>query len=176
MEKKEQTLKDEKRFIFITKEIDAEMHENVAKDLLTFEHSSKLPIYVHINSPGGSVYEMLGIIDLFTSSSCPIITTCTGKAMSAAVPILACGKRGYRRIGKNSTVMLHEVSSFSWGKMYELEVDHNEAKRVQELYLSLLAKFTKTPIQKFKKLFDTHKDLYLTANEAKKLGIVDEIF
>lgn len=166
----------EPRFIYLTGVINSEMHENVVKQLVTFEESSNLPINVHINSPGGEIYEMLGILDLFQGSSCRIITTCTGKAMSAAVPILSSGLKGYRRIGRNSTIMLHEVSGVSWGKMYELKNEHDECERLQELYLKLLASFTGTPLKKFKKIFDSHKDTYLSAQEAIKLGIVDQIF
>lgn len=166
----------EPRVIFVTGDIDSEMHEHVAKQLLTFESASQFPIHIHINSYGGDAYEMLGIIDLLQSSSCDIITTCTGKAMSAAVPILASGVPGFRRIGRNSTIMLHEVSGFSWGKIYEMETSQKECIRIQEIYLKLLAKFTKTPISKFKKMFDSHKDTFLTAQEAVKIGIADGIF
>lgn len=168
--------KPQPRIIFIDDDIDSKSYSEVVKKLVEFENISHEPIFAHISSFGGSVYDMLGIIDVLEAAISPIITICSGKAMSAAVPILACGTPGMRKMGKYATVMLHEVASFGYGKLYELKNNVVETERLQDLYLEIMAKFTKMPKSKFKKIFDSHKDTFLTAVEAKKIGIIDIIF
>lgn len=163
------------RIIQICGPINEDLHQRAINDLVSLESESTNPIYVHVNSYGGDVYEMLGILDGMKSSNCKIITICTGKAMSAAVPILAAGKKGERKIGKYSTVMLHEVSSFSYGKLFELDTELKETKRLQKLYIDILGELTGVSSKTFEKVFETHKDTYLTPKEVIKLKIADKI-
>jgi ATP-dependent Clp protease protease subunit len=163
------------RIIQISGLIDEELHQRVVADLVNFEQENKDPIFLHINSYGGYVYEMLGILDIVRSSQCKIITVCTGKAMSAAVPILASGLKGERKIGKYSTIMLHEVSSFTYGKLFELKNETEETERLQKLYIDILGNLTGKSSKVFQQIYDTHRDTYLTPKEVIKLGIADKI-
>lgn len=167
---------EEKRIIYIHNQIDEDLHHDVAKKILSFDMNLKSPITVHINSPGGDVYEAMGILDLLRGTDCPIHTVCTGKAMSAAVPILASGEKGFRRAGALSTIMIHEVSLASWGKLYEFKNEAKEAERLQNIMLELLSNYTGLQKLKLKKIFDTHIDTYISPNEAKKIGLIDDIF
>lgn len=167
---------EEKRIIYVHGQIDEEMHFDIAKRVLSFDMKIKSPITVHINSPGGDVYEAMGILDILKGTDCPIYTVCTGKAMSAAVPILASGERGFRKAGALSTIMIHEVSLAHWGKLYEFKNEAAEAERLQAIMLELLSNYTGIQKSKLKKIFDTHVDTYISPIDAKKIGLIDEIF
>lgn len=169
-------LSEQPRIIILSGNVDEILHAKFIEALAQLEHISKEPIYLHITSFGGSAYEMFGIVDLIRNAKSPIHTICTGKSMSAAVPLLAMGYKGERKIGKYSTIMLHEVSNMSWGKFYELQNEVIETKRIQENYLEILCEHTKIPKNKFLKIFESHKDTYLTAKDAIELKVADKIF
>ena len=171
----EKNFEQDSRIIVIGGEIDENLHNKVIESVSQLEYVSNEPIYMHINSFGGDVYSMLGIIDVMRMAKSKIITVCTGKAMSAAVPILAAGFKGERKIGKYATVMLHEVGSGSWGKLYEIKNDVKETERVQNVYIEILAEHTKQPISKLRNIFETHKDTYLSAKQSLELKIIDKI-
>ena len=157
--------------------IDETMHARFAEALALLEHENNQPIFIHISSFGGDAYEMFGIIDLMRIAQSPLITICTGKAMSAAALILAAGKRGERRMGKYSRLMLHEVTGGGeWGKAYELQTNVDETSALQKNYLELLAQYTGKSLKTWEKLFAEHKDKYIDAKTAKDLGIIDIIF
>jgi ATP-dependent Clp protease protease subunit len=156
-------------------DIDEETHSNVAKDLLELDNINHDPIFIHINSYGGNVYDMFGIIDLIRNCHSKIITICTGKAMSAAVPILAAGYKGERKIGKYSVVMLHEAVRDVEGKLSEIDNFLKHDKIMEKNYVDLLAEYTNISSSKMKKLLSEKQDCYLTAEEAVKLKIADII-
>lgn len=172
----ERNFQDLPRIIILSGDVDENLHSKFIEAMVQLEHISNDPIHLHISSYGGSVYEMFGIIDIIRNAKSPIYTVCTGKSMSAAVPILAAGQKGQRKIGKYSTVMLHEVSGFGWGKTYAVKNEVVEQERVQDLYLDILSKYTNLPLAKIRKIFDTHKDTYLSADDVIGLKIADDIF
>ena len=134
------------------------------------------PINVVIDSPGGDVYEMFGIIDYIESlernSDIKVNTICRGKAMSAAAMILACGT-GKRLASKRSTVMIHEGSSMQAGKTSDVKAAQKYNAHLENMANTILGEKT----IKDKKFWSeqTKTDLYLSAKDAQKLGVIDGI-
>lgn len=140
------------------------------------EEGDESPINVIIDSVGGDVYEMFGIIDYIESleknSNILVNTICRGKAMSAAAMILASGT-GKRMASKRSTIMIHEGSSMQAGKSSDLKAAHKYNSHLEEMANALLGDKT----SKDKKFWSEQSktDLYLSAKEAQKLGVIDGI-
>ena len=140
------------------------------------EEGDNSPINVIIDSIGGDVYEMFGIIDYIESleknSNIKVNTICRGKAMSAAAMILACGT-GKRLASKRSTIMIHEGSSMQAGKSSDLKAAHKYNAHLEDMANAILGEKT----IKDKKFWSeqTKTDLYLSAKDAQKLGVIDGI-
>ena len=134
------------------------------------------PINVIIDSVGGDVYEMFGIIDYIESleknSDIKVNTICRGKAFSAAAMILASGT-GKRLASRRSTIMIHEGSSMLAGKTSDLKAAHNYNAHLEDMANAILGNKT----TKDKKFWSeqTKTDLYLSAKDAQKLGVIDGI-
>ena len=140
------------------------------------EEGDDSPINVIIDSVGGDVYEMFGIIDYIESlqknSNIIVNTICRGKAMSAAAMILACGT-GKRLASKRSTIMIHEGSSMQAGKTSDVKAAQKYNAHLEDMANSILGDKT----TKDKKFWSeqTKTDLYLSAKDAQKLGVIDGI-
>ena len=135
-------------------------------------------IKLYISTNGGSASEMFSVIDVIDSikkRTCDIETVGIGKVMSAGVLILASGTPGKRKIGKNCRVMLHNVVSGHSGSIFALENELEEIRWVQNQYVRCLAKKTKMTEARIKKILKTEKDVYISAKDAIKFGIADEI-
>ena len=130
------------------------------------------PINLMINSPGGDIHEMMGIIDYLTSLEVKVNTICRGKAFSAASIILTCGT-GVRMVSKNSTIMFHQASSMISGKMTDVTATVEFVKQVEQDIYDLLAAKTKKDADWWKDQMRT--DMYLTSTQALELGVVDQI-
>lgn len=148
-----------------------------AESLKTIQRSGQSVIPVFIDSPGGSVYSLLAMCDLVKSSKVPVATIIVGKAMSAGAIFFSCGTNGYRYASPNSTIMIHEVSSNSSGKVEELKIDTREADRLNILILKILANNIGKEDDYFLKVIHEHNhlDWYLTPEEAKTLNLVNHI-
>ncbi len=137
------------------------------------EEGNTDPINLVINSNGGDVYDMLGIIDYIETLDVKVNTICRGRAFSAAAVILACGT-GTRMVSKRSCVMFHESSSYLDGvKMSDMTAYINNLKLIEDDVCSALAKRTKKPADWWKQQQKT--DLFLTADQLLEFGIIDEI-
>lgn len=142
-----------------------------AIDYMLSEDSNK-PIIFNMSSPGGSIYDLLNLVDKILESPCPFIFYGRGMIMSAATIIMAVCDLRY--LSKNTTIMCHEVSSFiGWGKTGDQEIDLQESKRLQEILEQLYATNSIMPAVFWKAL--CRKDTYLTAEETISLGLADEI-
>jgi len=131
------------------------------------------PINLIINSNGGDVYEMLGIIDYIESLSVPVNTICRGRAFSAAAVILACGT-GVRMASKRSCVMFHESISFMDGiKISDMSAYINNLNSLENDVCNLLASKSNKNADWWKQQQKT--DLFLSAEQLKQYGIIDEI-
>jgi len=136
------------------------------------------PISMVVSTHGGIASEMFSILDsmdMIKSRTCDIETIGLGKVMSAGVPILAAGTKGKRAIGRNCRIMLHNVLAGTGGTIFSMENELEEIKWTQERYISCLANYTKLTPSKIKRLLKAQKDVYISPEEAIKMGIVDEI-
>lgn len=136
------------------------------------------PIEFYLNTHGGSASDMFAIYDMMRSAkkSCEIQTIGIGKIMSAGVLLLAAGTKGQRKIGRNARVMIHSVLGGSEGPLFNIQNEFEEIKFVQAAYSKALIQETKLTPAIMKDLLEKHVNIYLSAEEAVKYGIADEVF
>jgi len=142
------------------------------RSLLQHRKDKDSPVNLMINSPGGDVHEMLGIIDYMESLNVKVNTICRGRAFSAAAIILTCGT-GARMMSKRSTVMFHQSSSFLGGKMSDITAYLDNVKNLEKTIYSMLAERTKKDAEWWKD--NMKSDLYLSAEELLEIGVIDQI-
>ena len=159
--------------------INDEINDNTLTDfiirmrsLLQHRKDKSAPVNLMINSPGGDVYEMFGIIDYIESLDVKVNTICRGRAMSAAAVILTCGT-GTRMMSKRSTVMFHQSSSFMGGKMSDITAYLDNIKSLEVLIYNMLAEKTKKDAAWWKEKM--RNDMFLTADELLEIGVIDQI-
>lgn len=145
----------------------------VAQLLFLANENPKKDIKLYINSPGGSVYDALAIYDTMQYVSNDIQTVGIGVQASAAAFLLSSGTKGKRSLLEHATVMIHQPSSGTRGKVTDQEIDLQEALRLKKLLESIMAKNTGQKPEKVHE--DMERDKWLTAEDAKKYGLVDEI-
>ena len=135
------------------------------------------PFEMIISTNGGDAREMFAIYDMMRHirKDCDIETLGIGKVMSAGVPLLAAGTKGKRRIGKYCRIMLHNVSAGSIGAIPQMQNELKEVEKIQKQYIEILAAETSMTEKQIKRLINKNVNVYLSAEEALKLGIVDEI-
>jgi len=135
------------------------------------------PIELLLNTPGGSADDMFALYDIMrvVKNKCDIETFGIGKVMSAGVLLLAAGTKGKRKIGKNCRVMIHSVIGGNVGPLHNLENEMNEIRYIQNAYLKALADETNMTYQQLRRMINRKVNVYLSAEEAVKLGIADII-
>ena len=131
------------------------------------------PIRIYINSYGGSVYDMWALIDIIENSKTPIYTYCSGYAMSAAFNIFLAGHKRYAT--KHATFLYHQFSGWRSGKYQDFVEDREEMDCIQNTIEQYVIEHSKISEEQLLNIRKTKKDLYIHANEAIKLGIIDEI-
>lgn len=136
-----------------------------------------LPIEFLLSTPGGSADDMFALYDIMrvVREKCDIVTFGLGKVMSAGVLLLAAGTKGKRKIGKNCRVMIHSVIGGTAGSFHNLENEFNELKYMQTAYLNALAAESNMTVKQLKRMIGTKVNVYLSAEEAVKMGIADII-
>jgi ATP-dependent Clp protease protease subunit len=165
-------LKD--RIIFLGSDVnEASANVVVAQLLFLQSEDPKKDIFFYINSPGGSVYDALAIYDTMQFISNDVQTVGIGVQASAAAFLLSSGTKGKRLALPNATVMIHQPSSGTRGKVTDQEIDLRESLRIKSLLESIMAKNTGQKPEKIH--IDMERDKWLTAEEAKKYGIIDAI-
>ena len=135
------------------------------------------PIEFYISTWGGDALGMFAIYDLMRMirEECPIYTCAIGKVMSAGVLLLAAGTKGKRRIGKHTSIMLHSVRGSHMGAIHSLENEMAETRWIQNQHIDALVKETKLTKKKLNTMLNKKVDVYLSADDAIKLGIADII-
>jgi ATP-dependent Clp endopeptidase proteolytic subunit ClpP len=135
------------------------------------------PIEFIISTPGGNADDMFALYDMMriVKDKCDIITFGLGKVMSAGVLLLAAGTKGQRKIGKNCRVMIHSVIAGNAGSYHNLENEMEEIRHTQDSYLRALADETNMTYTQLRKMIDKKVNVYLSAEEAVKMGIADII-
>ena len=139
---------------------------------------SKQPVLpIVIDSYGGDVYALLGMIDTIKNCSIPVATIVEGKAMSCGAVLFSCGTEGYRFIGDNATVMIHEVSSVSWGKNEDIKANAKETDRLNNLLFRLMAKNVGKQDHYFIDLLHQNKnvDLFFDAEDCRKHNLANKV-
>jgi len=165
-------LKD--RIIFLGGPISDDVANSVIAQLLFLENQDpKKDIIIYINSPGGTVTGTMAMYDTMQFVKCDVSTVCVGMAASGAALILAGGARGKRFALPNSEVMIHQVMGEAGGQATEIEISAKHILKIKDKLNQVLAKHTGQPLKKIEK--DTDRDFYMSAEEAKGYGIVDEI-
>jgi len=145
----------------------------VAQLLFLQSEDAKKDIYLYINSPGGSVYDALAIYDTMQYVQNDIQTVGIGVQASAAAFLLSSGAKGKRFLLPHSTVMIHQPSSGTRGKVTDQEIDLKESLRVKKLLEEIMVKNTG---QKPARIHtDMERDYWMTATEAKQYGLVDKV-
>ncbi|OGG46718.1 ATP-dependent Clp endopeptidase, proteolytic subunit ClpP [Candidatus Kaiserbacteria bacterium RIFCSPHIGHO2_01_FULL_48_10] len=163
------------RIVFLGGPIDDHVANLVIAQLLFLEaEDPKKEVYLYINSPGGSVSAGMAILDTMNYVKPDIATVCVGIAASAAAVILSAGKHGKRYSLPNSEIMIHQVMGGVEGQATDIAIAAKHILRTKENLNKILAKNSgKTPEQVEK---DAERDYWMTADEAKKYGIIDEIY
>ncbi len=162
------------RIIFLGEDVNEHTANLVVAQLLFLDNeASDKDIYLYINSPGGSVYDALAIYDTMQYVKSDIQTVGIGVQASAAAFLLSSGAKGKRTILPNSTVMIHQPSSGTRGKVTDMEIDLKESLRIKKRLNEIMAKNTGQTIKKIE--VDMERDYWMTADEAKKYGVVDKV-
>lgn len=165
-------LKD--RIIFLGTDVNEHSANLIVAQLLFLANEDpKKDIMLYINSPGGSVYDALAIYDTMQYISPDVSTVGIGVQASAAAFLLSSGTKGKRSLLEHSTVMIHQPSSGTRGKVTDQEIDLKESLRVKRLLEEIMAKNTGQKPEKVHE--DMERDKWLTAEDAKKYGIVDHV-
>jgi len=165
-------LKD--RIIMLGDEVNEQTANVVMAQMLFLEKEDpESDIHFYINSPGGSVYDGLAIYDVMQFVSCPVATTCFGKAASMGAVLLAGGEKGKRRILPNSRVMIHQVSSGFRGTTADINVQAKETNFLMDKLMEILSNHTGKTTEQVR--IDCDRDYWMSAKEALEYGIIDEI-
>jgi ATP-dependent Clp protease protease subunit len=165
-------LKD--RIIFLGTEINETTANLIVAQLLFLQaEDSKKDIFLYINSPGGSAYDALAIYDTIKYVTNDVQTVGIGIQASAAAFLLSSGSKGKRYLLPNASTMIHQPESGTRGKVTDMEIDLKESIRIKQRLNEIMAENTGQKIDKIKQ--DMERDYWMTAQEAKKYGLVDDV-
>ncbi|MBL1434171.1 ATP-dependent Clp endopeptidase proteolytic subunit ClpP [Candidatus Wolfebacteria bacterium] len=162
------------RIIFLGGAIDNHGANLMVAQLLFLDaEDSKKDIQIYINSPGGSVTAALAILDTMNHIKSDVSTVCVGIAASAAAVLLAGGKKGKRFALPNAEVMIHQPWGGVEGQASDIEITAKHILSTRDRLNRILAKATGQPVEKVAS--DVDRDFFMTADEAKKYGLVDKV-
>ncbi len=165
-------LKD--RIVFLGTEIEDFVANAVIAQLLFLESEDpEKDVQIYVNSPGGVVTSGLAIYDTMQYVRCPVSTMCIGQAASMGAVLLAAGQKKRRFALPNARVMIHQPLGGARGQATDIEIQAREIKKMKDLIIDILTDATTKPREQIAK--DIERDFYLTANEAKDYGLVDEV-
>ena len=162
------------RIVFISGEVNDEMANAICAQLLFLQsQDAKKEISVYVNSPGGSVTAGLAIYDTMQFVKCPIATYCIGQAASMGAVLLTAGAKGKRYALPNARIMIHQPWGGAEGKASDIEITAKEILRLKEILNGILAKHSGKKLADVIK--DTDRDHFMSAEEAKAWGLIDEV-
>lgn len=164
-------LKD--RIIFCTGEINDNSANLIISQLLYLDSQSHDDISLYINSPGGSVTSGMAIFDTMNFIKSDVQTICIGMAASMAAILLSSGKKGKRFALPNSEIMIHQPLGGAEGQATDIKIAAERIIKIKKKLNKILAEKTKQPINKI--ISDTERDNYMSATDAKKYGLIDDI-
>lgn len=166
---------DDSRNVFLHSEVSESSVSNVIAQMLHLAEANRDPIHLVVSTYGGSADEMFGLYDTIKLLPCPVHTVGLGKVMSAGVLLLASGTKGKRLMGARSRIMVHSVSAGIYGNVFDIENETKELRRLHDLMVTSLVAETRMTKKQVEKILDPKLDVYLTPDEAIRLGIVDKV-
>ncbi len=162
------------RIVFIGTPIDDFVANSIIAQLLFLQmEDPKKDVHIYINSPGGSVSDGMAIYDTLNFMQCDIVTYCLGMAASMSTVLLAAGTKGKRFALPNSRIMIHQPSGGAGGQTSDISIAAKEILRWRKTINDILAKHSDKTAEEVEK--DSDRDYYMTADEAKDYGLVDEV-
>ena len=162
------------RIIFLGHPINDEVANIITAQLLFLESTDRTrDVQLYINSPGGGVYAGLGLYDTMQFVSPDIATICTGMAASMAAVLMSAGSPGKRSALKHSRIMMHQPSAGAAGQASDVEITVNEVRKVKHELYTILSEHTGQNLDKIAK--DSNRDYWMTSDEAKAYGLIDEV-
>ncbi|MEZ4465743.1 MAG: ATP-dependent Clp endopeptidase proteolytic subunit ClpP [bacterium] len=165
-------LKD--RIIFLGTAINDHVSNVIIAQLLYLESEDPdKEIALYINSPGGVITSGFAIYDTMNHVKCPVSTICIGQAASMGAFLLSSGQRGRRFSLPNSRIMVHQPLGGAQGQATDIQIQAREILRLKERLNDILAGNTGQPVEQIEK--DTDRDRFMTADEAKEYGLIDEV-
>ncbi len=166
-------LKD--RIIFIGGPIDDDIANSVVAQMLFLEGDDPdKDINLYINSPGGSVSAGLAIYDTMQYIKCEVSTICVGLAASMGAFLLAAGAKGKRKALPNAEIMIHQVSGGAQGQATDINIQAEQILKLKKRLNKILSERTGQSIERVPQ--DTERDNYMSAEEARAYGLIDEVF
>ena len=164
----------ENRIVFLIGEINYESAARIIMKMLYLDNLKRgSEISLYINSPGGSVDDTMAIYDTILFVGSPVATYCIGRAQSGAAVILAAGTKGKRHALPHAKVMLHQVWGGVTGQAADIKIQAEEIIKAKQMINEILSKHSGQPIEKIAS--ETERDRYMTADEAHKYGLIDEV-
>ena len=165
----------EDRIIFLSGEVNTDLANYVIAQLIYLEaRDPHKDIALYINSPGGSVTDGMAIFDTMNYIKCDVSTISIGLSASMGAFLLAAGAKGKRYALPNSEIMIHQPLGGAQGQASDIEIQANHIKRIKEKINRVLSERTGKSLEQIEK--DTDRDNYMTAEQAKEYGLIDEIF
>lgn len=165
-------LKD--RIIMLSGEVNDQMANSIIAQLLFLDaQDNTKDIYMYINSPGGVITSGMAIVDTMNFIKSPVSTIATGMAASMASIILAEGEKGKRFALPHATVLIHQPLGGAQGQATEIQIAAEEILKTRKMINEILAKDSGQDIETIKR--DTERDHYMTAQESKDYGLIDDI-
>jgi len=162
------------RIIFLGLPIDDTVANIIQAQLLYLESADpQKDISIYFNSPGGSVYAGLGIYDTMQYISSDVATICTGMAASMGAVLLTAGTKGKRSALQHSRVMIHQPMGGAQGQASDIEITAREIQKLKKELYTIIADHSGNTYKKVEK--DSDRDYWMTANEAKEYGMIDEV-
>lgn len=164
----------QERIIFLGQEVTDGLANRIVAYLLYLDSDdSTKPIYIYINSPGGSVTAGMAIYDTMQHIKCDVITICVGQAASMGAFLLAAGTKGKRLALPHARIMIHQPLGGTRGQATDIQIEAKEILRVRQELNEMLAHRTGQSLEKIQK--DTDRDYFMSAAEAKEYGLIDQV-
>lgn len=162
------------RIIFLSEEVDDGIANAIVAYLLYLDSEDPTkPIYLYINSPGGSVTAGMAIFDTMQHIKAEVVTICVGMAASMGAFLLSAGSPGKRMALPHARIMIHQPLGGSRGQASDIEIEAKEILRIRHQLNEILADRTHQPLEKIEK--DTDRDYFMSADEAQAYGLIDRV-
>jgi ATP-dependent Clp protease protease subunit len=162
------------RIVFVGMPITDEVSNLAIAQLLFLQSEDpEKPVHLYINSPGGAVTAGLALYDTMQFLKCPVYTYCVGQAASMAAVLLAAGTKGHRYALPNARIMIHQPWGGVEGQATDISIQAREILRLRDRLNEILAHHTGKPLETIAR--DTDRDFFMSAEDAKSYGLVDEV-